>query len=526
MDSTRRLPLLLLLLVLAGAGLTAVLVRAAAPEPPPAAPPVVLTPPVALTALPFATPLTEALTGAVRQIRVDEAARRERLRRAEATRLARSRTPEAVVRRAWLLHRTSRDAYDAQRRVLWRARAVARTLDGARGAEMRAALGVVDALAARRLLTSDRLRAVLVTLQRNTDWWSRRAAPPYGRSIMRGQDPITLKYVPGQGLVLHQLASWGRVNWLAGFCLRRPKGCPRRRLRRDVDALMGLSVRRDGVVRAESYFRFGWASAPWLSAMTQGTMIDALTRAWKVLGDDADRRRAQAALGVFRHRAPEGVAVPADGGTHFLMYSTEPGLRVLNGHLQALTGLRDLAVLGGSRRALALYRSGEGAARVQLRRDDTGAWSRYSDGGAESTVAYHELVTGFLANLCDRGAGRRYCRASARFARYLHEPTRIAVRCARRPRARRATGLTVWISKRSSVRLTVLDVGGHVVARRAAAYARGSHRFTWAAPHRGRYTVQVTAAGPGDPPLGREAVGLTVLPTPAHPPKRPLLARR
>ncbi|WP_354699344.1 hypothetical protein DSM112329_05058 [Paraconexibacter sp. AEG42_29] len=491
--------------------LLGLLLHAAVPAPARAS--LTTTPPVAVAAVTTsataATGVPGLLATAIEQVHRD--ARRARtLRLAEAARLAGSSSPEAVIRRRWLLRRTSRATYDAQRGVLVRARRAAARLPGLRGREQRAAVAVADALTARGLLTADRLHAVLLTIDRNTDWWSRRGAPPYGRAIARGKDPVTLKYVPGHGLVLHQLASWGRVNWLAGDCLRHRARCPRRQLRAAVDTLMRVAVRRRGVVRAESYFAFGGAPAPWISGMTQGTMIQALTRSSTVLRSAADRRRARAALTAFTRPAPEGVAVAAPGGTHYLMYSTRPGLRILNGHLQALTGLRDLARIGGSRQAGERYRAGERAAWVQLRRADTGAWSRYADGGPEATLGYHRLVTGFLANLCDRDAGRRYCRAAARFRRYVTEPTRVSLRPVGRPRSRRPARLGVWLSKVSAVSVSVRDARGRVVMAFAGQLERGSHTLRWKAPHHGRYRVRVTAVGPGGPPSGRASARVDV----------------
>ncbi len=439
----------------------------------------------------------------VARMRREDRRRARARRRAEARRLARSRTPEAVVRRAWLLHLSDRATYDRYRGILARARRIARVLPGARGREQRDAVAAADRLAARHVLTADRLAPVLLTLSRNTDWWIRRGAPAVGRSIVRGDGPVTLRYVPGQGLVLHQLASWSLVGSLAGSCLRDRQHCPRRRLAAAVDTMMALAVRRDGVVRAESYFAFGAARPPWISAMTQGGAIQALIRSSVVLHRAADRRRALAALGAFARRAPEGVAVPAEGGRHFLMYSTAPSLRILNGDLRALSGLRDLATLGGSRRAAKLFRSGERAARVQLRQADTGAWSRYADGGPEASLGYHRLVTTFLRDLCDRRAGRRYCGAARRFSRYVKEPTRVSVRVPQPPRAQTSSTATVWISKVSAVQFAVIDARGRTVLRRGAQLARGTHRFAWWPPRHGTYTVTATAAGPGSPPLGR-----------------------
>lgn len=460
---------------------------------------------------PLTARLVTSVDRAVAQARTAEIREARAARKAEARRLRRSKRPEAVVRRAWLLGMSDRETYGEQRAILRRARRLGRQLPGARGSNQRDAVAVADRLAARRILTTDRLRPVLLTLSRNSDWWVRRGAPAYGLSLVRGRGPVSMKYIPGQGLVLHQLSSWALVSSLAAGCMEDRAHCPRRRLRSAVDTMMGLAVRRDRVARAESYFRFGGAPAPWISSITQGTMIQALTRSAEVLGYAPDRRRARAALRAFSRPAPQGLSVRAPGGRHYVMYSTQPSLRVLNGHLHALAGLRDLATIGRSQAARRLYRRGEAAARVELRKADTGAWSRYSDGGAEAPVGYHQLVTTFLGDLCRRDAGKRYCQATKRFRRYLREPTRATVRTPRSPRAKAGTHVSVWISKVSTVTVTVRDVRGRVALRRVARLPRGRHTFGWSAPHKGRYRVRVTAAGPGSPPLGRATTQTTAL---------------
>src|SRR4051794_36859627 len=129
------------------------------------------------------------------------------------------------------------------------------------------------------------------------------------------------------------------------------------------------------------------------------------------------------------------------------MYSFSPGLRVLNGDLQAITGLRDLAVLGGSRAARVLYRRGERAARIAVGGFDTGAWSLYSPPGRESTLGYHQLVEGFLGTLCRRTDVQVYCAAERRFAHYEREPPRIHLARITRLRAKRDAELRFSLSK-------------------------------------------------------------------------------
>ena len=79
-------------------------------------------------------------------------------------------------------------------------------------------------------------------------------------------------------------------------------------------------------------------------------------------------------------------------GPHYLLYSFGPGLKVFNAFLQSLVGLRDFAVATGDASARTLFADGDREARAELPRADTGAWSRYSIGGAESDLGYHKLL--------------------------------------------------------------------------------------------------------------------------------------
>ncbi len=436
----------------------------------------------------------------------------ERFRERELDVIRESRTPEASVRRAWLHRKIDEPTADRHRATLRDARAAARGLGGGRGAAQRDALRDVERLAAAGLLTSDRLHPVLETLRRNTGWWTRRGAP-VGKDVSRDTDPMTLRYMAGHGLVLHQLASWGRVNSLARNCTDPQQPCDEDRLRSAIDRLVSFGVVRDGVLRFESTFAFGGASAPWISGMTQGTAIQALTRAAQVLDEPAYLDTARQALEAFAHRPPLGVSIPAgeNGGRHFLMYSTQPGLRILNGHLRAVRGLRDLALRGDSGKALALYRRGEKGARNILHATDTGAWSLYARGGAEASAHYHALATDFLADLCKDDAGAVYCDARERFRRYTWERTRIGLHVSHRPRAREEAGIKVWVSKLSTVRLIVRTAEGRTVVDRRVQMGRGSRRFGFVPRRHGRHEVRVTAAGPGGAKPGVETGTILVL---------------
>jgi len=447
----------------------------------------------------------------------------ERWRLAELDRARRSTSVAGALRRALLARHVGRAEHDRLRGEYRAARASLGHLSGLRRLELGAVLGGVDALAAQHRLTAGRFAPVFLLLRRNREFWTREAAlPAAGHRTLFGRDPAVFQYYPGRGLQLQQLASWGRVNARLRAC-REGGPCPRARLRRALDRLVALGARRDRFLAWESYFAFGGGTPPWISGMTQGTAVQALARGSRVLRARRYRRTAEQALGAFRAPPPVGVGVAAPGGRHYLMYSFSPGLRILNGNLQAITGLRDLAQLGHSRRARVLYRRGERAARIAVRGFDTGAWSLYSQQGRESTLGYHQLVGQFLGNLCRRTGGRTYCSAERRFARYEREPPRIGLARQRGLHARRAARVRFTLSKLATVAVRVTGRGG-VTMRRQLALPRGRHTVPWTPPRRGRYRVRVEAKGPSGPRGVRAEVVRVVLPKPK--PKRRAKPRR
>ncbi len=437
--------------------------------------------------------------------RADGLDRVERARR-EAEAVARRRaalakldgvpTVGAALRRALLSGRIERPAHDRYRAALGGARKAARQLTGARAIEQAAVLGSVERLAAELRLTPSRLPAVFLNLRRNTRTWTLESFPSAGERRSWGRNPAVFQYVPGRGMQLHPLATWGTVNWRLRRCLlTRGDDCRKRRLRRQLDALARLPAQRGGFVAWEYYYAYAQGSPPWISGMAQATAIQALSRAAVALGARRYERLARRALGAFETPPPNGVAVPSAGGRRYVMYSFAPALQIINGELQAINGLRDAAVLGHSERAARLVASGDRAARSALGGFDTGAWSLYSSAGAESTLAYHQLTRNILTELCRRTRSAEYCRAERRFARYETEPPRIGIAPLRGLWAQRSAPLRFTLSKGSAVQVRVSGPRGVVLARDLQ-LDRGGHELTWTPPSRGRFRVRVSARGP------------------------------
>jgi hypothetical protein len=318
--------------------------------------------------------------------------------------------------------------------------------------------------------------------------------PAAGRRVTFAGSELLWQYLPGQGLHMHPLANFGRLNglWQGG---KRYDA----RLAQLLDELLPLASERAGGLAWE--YTFAWANGlpPWASGMAQATAVQALGRAAIRLGrGEPVLAVARRALPLFGTPAPEGVLVPGQaGGSHYLLYSFDPDLRVLNGFLQALIGLHDFATTTGDATALALFAAGDQAAQLETPTYDTGAWSLYSRGrlAEESDLGHHKLLRDFLVNLCRRTAAPAYCSAGAHFTAYLKQPPRLGLRT-RGAKPRKVARVRVAVDKVSDVRVVVRSPAGTVVLDRLLARAgRGEHLLRWrAGRRRGTYSVQATAS--------------------------------
>ncbi len=183
--------------------------------------------------------------------------------------------------------------------------------------------------------------------------------------------------------------------------------------------MLALASERGTFTAWEYFFAFEGGAPPWISAMSQGTGIQALSRAYALTGETRYRDAATAALAAFETAPPLGVAQPATGGTHYLMYSYAPELFIFNGFLQSLVGLDDYRDITRDPRGTTLFRAGHGHARALVPLSDTGSWSLYSVGGPLSTLEYHVLLRDILKNLCKRQGNVVYCDTATRFTAYL-----------------------------------------------------------------------------------------------------------
>ena len=383
----------------------------------------------------------------------------------------------------------SADDFRSYRDEYQRDRAFAGGTGGIRGAEMRNVIGITDRIAARGLLTPSRLNALWLNLRRNREWWSSGSLLASGDRVTFEGSELVFQYFPGSGIQFHPLANFGKLNglWKCRCNLR---------LEHMMDELVPLAAERAGGIAWEYDFDYGGGAAPWVSSLAQGTALEAMARAATRTGfPDLVFPLLKRGLAIFRTPPPSGVRVDVPGpGVHYVQYSFAPGLRIINGFIQSLVGLYDYGKTTRDPEGMRLFRAGDARARRELPAYDTGAWSLYDRGtdSHESNLEYHELLTGFLDEICKRTQTPVYCRTFADFTRYLSEPPRVTVFTHTLRRGR--TGTIVYrLSKIGSVGIQ-LSRGGKVVYATSAYLAHGRHGVAVRPPKSARrYDVRIRA---------------------------------
>ncbi|HUO72261.1 MAG TPA: D-glucuronyl C5-epimerase family protein [Solirubrobacteraceae bacterium] len=359
-------------------------------------------------------------------------------------------------------------------------------LSGTRALELEAVIENLHAIAADGMLTPSRLPALFLTLDRNRHWWTTGPMLSSGQRVQFAGSQLVWQYYPGQGIELQQLGSWGQADWMyeAG-----PKYW--RRLRSLVDELIPLAAERGGGPAWEYYFNFDGGTPPWTSAMSQGTAVQALTQTYEATHQGSYLALARRSLAVFKDGPPTGVAVPTSLGRRYLLYSFAPdaGEEVINGFLQSLIGLFDYATASGDAEGWRLFRAGDAEARAELPSYDTGAWSLYQP-GQEDTLDYHELVTGFLEQLCTRTRANLYCTTAKHFRADLKEPPNIEL-LTRRLHVGGTLSIRFRVSKIARVGITIV-LRGRTIFLTSATFPYGTHSFAVPAlPRPGSYEIQL-----------------------------------
>jgi hypothetical protein len=404
---------------------------------------------------------------------------------------AKKRTVTSELKRLAAKGQIAPEIAAADRAIYRDAKKQRRKLSGTRARELGGVIADLDDMAARRQLTPSRLNPLFLTLQRNVEWWTTQRLLSSGERVSFPDSQLVWQLYPGHGLQIQWLGTFGKLNALykqgkrsdaAGGAL--------------LDEVKGLASQRAGGLAWEYLFPFDGQKPPWVSSLAQGTGLQSMAR-------EATRLKRQAeifpivtaGLGIFKTAPPTGVRIADGDGSHYLQYSGLPKLKIINGFIQSLVGLYDVADLTGDPTAQELFQAGDVAGREEIGAFNTGAWSLYSRGSVsyESNLNYHTLLRDFLVQLCKRTAAEEYCGAAQDFTDDLTTPPAIDVR---KSTIRLHTTGTVRfkLSKISRVSIRISKGDKLIATLYPGTLSYGSKRVAWRAPkHSGDYDVAITA---------------------------------
>jgi D-glucuronyl C5-epimerase C-terminus len=360
-------------------------------------------------------------------------------------------------------------------------------LRGTRAAELEAVIENLHNVAAAGKLTPGRLPALFLTLNMNRQWWTTGPLISSGQYVEFSGSQLVWEYYAGQGIELQVLATFGKAD---GLYTGGPSDYAE--MQQVLSQIIPLAVNRAGGLVWEYYFRFDGGVPPWTSAMSQGTGIEALTRASEAFKDPNYLTLAHEALPVFTAPPPVGVRVPTSLGARYVQYTFAPNVLILNAFLQSLIGLYDYAQVSHDPLATQLFAAGNTEAQAEVPQFDTGAWSLYQP-GVEDTLSYHELVTGFLQQLCARTKVPVYCVTAQHFTAYLTTPPALQL-LTQHVRKGKSSSISFHLSKISRVGIVVIGPGGNTLFSTSATFGYGNRSFTVPPlKHKGTYTIRLAA---------------------------------
>jgi heparosan-N-sulfate-glucuronate 5-epimerase len=174
---------------------------------------------------------------------------------------------------------------------------------------------------------------------------------------------------------------------------------------------------------------------PWLSAMAQGEGASLLTRAHVATGEDRFAEAARRSLGPM-DRAIEtgGLRAQLERAPFLEEYPTLPGSYVLNGAIFAIWGYYDVGHGLGDERALQSFEALVDALAEEIRRFDTGYWSRYDlyphPIPNVASPAYHKLHINQLKALELVAPRPEFAAAIERFESYAGKRRNLLRACA------------------------------------------------------------------------------------------------
>ncbi|MDE3133829.1 MAG: hypothetical protein KGL15_07180 [Acidobacteriota bacterium] len=345
-----------------------------------------------------------------------------------------------------------------------------------------------DQMATAKQVTVARLPALMLTLANNASYWRSGRALANGAAVQFQGSELVWEYYAGSGIQLQVLHTFGEGD---GYYEAGPAAYPK--LVTLMSEMVPLAVRRGGGLAWEYYFNWDGGAPPWVSAMAQGTGLEALTNAYLATSNPQYLNYAHQSLPLLQTKPPVGVAVKTGLGTRYLQYSFTPKTEIINAFLETLIGLYDYAQVSHDPVATKLYNAGNRQAQAELGSFVVGGWSLYQPGEPDP-VSYHALVTGFLKLLCQKTQTPAYCSTYQQFtADTLTRPqlTLLTTSAA----AGHRFSLRFKVSKYAAVGVTLSRNGKNYLYTKQSFYA-GTRAFTTPKLKAGSYSLAMSVTDP------------------------------
>lgn len=267
----------------------------------------------------------------------------------------------------------------ANLKTLADARALATQLGGSRAVALNAIIKSATQIGNQAAFSAALAQIVFLELQSNVTYLASHALPSSGTRIRI--DGVVYESYTGQGLRIQPLGTY--------FAILEPgQGIVSEG---GVGAAM-TSAQKIVLTDGESYalpYLFSWMGhAPnWQSAMAEGVAASAGLSAWNRTGDDTFLDSAMR----FGNGALDDAITVENNGLWFPLYVFAPSYRVLNGHMQAVLAMNDLADATGDDGFADAFNRGVATTKAVLPKYDTGGWGRYAI-GEDAPVKYMTLM--------------------------------------------------------------------------------------------------------------------------------------
>ncbi len=201
----------------------------------------------------------------------------------------------------------------------------------------------------RRQRTADALAAAGVVRdpRRQRPWWTTGPLLSSDQRVEFAGSQLVWEYYPGQGIQLQVLGSFGKAD---GLYTGGPNDYPA--LEQLLSELIPLAAQRGGGLTWEYYFNFDGGRAPWTSAMSQATGLEALSRAYQATANPYYlQRRRPGAAGIHLPRRRPGWRSIRRSARGTCSTRSHRKTSIINAFLQTLIGLYSYAKVSGNTEA-------------------------------------------------------------------------------------------------------------------------------------------------------------------------------